>query len=141
MFNKNNKNTKSNNAVNDNFSANTIQTGTVIEGQIKSEGSIRIDGILNGSIITKAKLVIGQTGVITGDVICENASIEGKVEGKIEVKELLDLKSTAVVTGDIYMSKLVVAPGALINGSCNMDTKSNKSSLSGKGSFEHKKAV
>lgn len=139
MFNK--KETINNASVNDNFSANTIQTGTVIEGHIKSEGSIRIDGVLNGSIITKAKLVIGKTGIITGDIHCENASIEGKVEGKIEVVDLLDLKSTAIITGDIYMAKLVVAPGALINGSCNMDSKSNKSSLSGKGSFEHKQAV
>lgn len=141
MFNKSNKNTKSTGVLNDNFSANTIQNGTSIEGHIKSEGSIRIDGVLNGSITTKAKLVIGKTGVITGDVFCENASIEGKVEGKIQVQDLIDLKSTAVITGDIFMSKLVVEPGAIINGRCNMDSKSNKSNLSGKGSFEHKKAV
>lgn len=141
MFNSN-KTTKTTSSQNDNFSANTIQTGTVIEGHIKSEGSIRIDGVLNGSITTKAKLVIGKTGVITGDIYCENASIEGKVDGKIEVNDLLDLKSSAIITGDMYMAKLVVEPGALMNGSCNMDSKSKKSGLSGsKGSFEHKKAV
>jgi len=140
MFN-NSKSIKSNSVVNDNFSANTIQTGTSIEGHIISDGSIRIDGILHGSLTTKGKLVIGKTGVITGDVVCQNASIEGKVEGKVEVEEMLDLKGTAFINGDIFTSKLVVEPGAVFNGNCKMDSRGNKTSIGGKTNFEQKQAV
>ncbi|MGB0885193.1 MAG: bactofilin family protein [Chitinophagales bacterium] len=141
MFNSK-KDQHTSNSGNDNFSANTIQTGTSIEGHIKSDGSIRIDGILNGSISTKAKLVIGKTGIITGDVHCENASIEGRVEGKLQVQNLLDLKSTALINGDIFTAKLVVSPGAVFNGTCKMDKNLKSANLSGKkGNFEHKKAV
>lgn len=140
MFN-NKKNIKSDSAANDNFSANTIQNSTTIEGHIKSEGSIRIDGVLNGSITTKGKLVVGKTGIITGDVSCQNASIEGTVEGKMEVLELLDLKATAKIEGDIYTSKLVVEPGAVFNGACRMDSNASKAKLREKTNVEHKQAV
>lgn len=140
MFN-NSKSVKSNSALNDNFSANTIQTGTSIDGNIITDGSIRIDGILNGSMTTKGKLVIGKTGVITGDVICQNASIEGKVDGRMDIEEMLDLKATAVINGDIFTSKLVVEPGAVFNGNCKMDSRSNKSIIGGKANFEQKQAV
>ena len=121
MFgNKNKTTTTTKSTSNDNTSANTIQDGTVIEGKINSEGSIRIDGKLIGSITTKAKLVIGKTGIIEGDITCKDASIEGKVNGTINVQNLLDLKGTGIIQGDIVTNKLVVEPGAKFNGKCTM---------------------
>jgi cytoskeletal protein CcmA (bactofilin family) len=63
------KNDKKSVASQDNFSANTIQAGTSINGEVNSEGSIRIDGKLDGSLNTQGKLVVGNSGVITGDVL------------------------------------------------------------------------
>lgn len=131
--------TQKNNS-NDNFSANTIQNGTIIEGQIKSESSIRIDGVLNGTIETKAKLVIGKTGKITGDVICHNASIEGQIVGQVNVQDLLHLKSTATINGDILTKKLVVDEGASFDGSCKMESAGLSKNI-GKQEVKHKKAV
>lgn len=134
MFGKNKTTTNTgSNTVTENFSANTIQNGTVIEGQINSEGSIRIDGKLKGSITTKAKLVIGKTGIITGDVFCQNASIEGKIEGKITVQGLLDVKGTGHLEGDIFYGKLVVEEGAQLIGNVALSTSSSKSSFNEKG--------
>jgi cytoskeletal protein CcmA (bactofilin family) len=121
MFNKNKTTTNPSKGTNDVFSANTIQNGTVIEGKVISEGSIRIDGKLIGSIVTKAKIVIGKTGVIEGDITCKDASVEGKVNGTIQVQNLLDLKSTGFIRGDINTNKLVVEPGAKFNGKCTMN--------------------
>tara|TARA_B110000495_G_C22924708_1_gene540353 strand:- start:426 stop:848 length:423 start_codon:yes stop_codon:yes gene_type:complete len=125
----------------DKFSANTIQNGTEIEGEINSKGSIRIDGKLKGSITTKAKLVIGKTGIILGDIFCQNASIEGRVEGKINVQDLLDLKSTGVISGDIVTNKLVVEEGAKFDGKCSMGSGTQKVIISEKETYTHKKAV
>lgn len=99
---------------------NRIVEGTIIEGEIRSESSIRIDGKVLGATTTKGKLVVGANGIIDGEVICMNADIEGVVTGRITCTELLTLKSTARVNGDILTSKLAVEPGAVFNGQCNM---------------------
>ncbi|MEI6816280.1 MAG: polymer-forming cytoskeletal protein [Bacteroidota bacterium] len=101
-------------------SINLIGAGTSIEGEVKSNGDIRIDGTVNGSVTSKAKVVIGTTGIIEGDINCQNADISGTVKGKTNVSEMLFLKSTARITGDIISSKLVVESGASFTGSCNM---------------------
>ena len=101
-------------------SVNLIGTGTFIEGEIKSEGDIRIDGKINGTITSQAKVVVGSTGQINGDMVCQNADISGKITGKLVVGEFLFLKSSAVIEGDITTNKLVVEAGAKFNGSCQM---------------------
>jgi cytoskeletal protein CcmA (bactofilin family) len=101
-------------------SINLIGAGTSIEGEVKSNGDIRIDGTVKGSVTSKAKVVIGSTGLIEGDINCQNADISGAVKGKTNVTEMLFLKSSAKITGDIVSSKLVVESGATFTGSCNM---------------------
>ncbi len=101
-------------------SINLIGAGTVIEGEIKSNGDIRIDGTIYGSITSKSKVVIGTTGLVKGDISCQNADISGTVEGKTNIAELLFLKASAKINGDIYTGKLVVESGATFTGSCNM---------------------
>ena len=124
------------------FVANNVIKGTRIAGSVESEGDIRIDGSLEGTLTTKAKLVVGSTGFIEGDVVCSNAIVEGKVEGKMDVKELLFLKSSAVINGDINTRKLVVEEGARFNGRCNMggmQAVPKDASETGRGSTHAKK--
>ena len=99
---------------------NQIKTGTSIDGDIKSNGDIRIDGTLNGTLDAKGRVVIGATGIITGDVICQNAEILGTVKGTVTVTELLSLKASAKINGDIVTGKLSIEPGAAFSGSCSM---------------------
>jgi cytoskeletal protein CcmA (bactofilin family) len=99
---------------------NIIGAETVIEGSITTESNIRIDGVLRGSLKSKAKIVIGPTGRIEGDVVGQNADIEGEITGKVTVMELLVLKSTSQVEGDIATNKFVVEAGAKFNGNCRM---------------------
>ena len=93
---------------------------TVINGDVQSKSDIRIDGILKGSVITKGKLVVGSSGVVEGDVVCENADISGEIKAKITVSQLLSLKSTSKLNGDIVTNKLSIEPGASFSGSCSM---------------------
>ncbi|OQX99915.1 MAG: hypothetical protein B6I24_01305 [Bacteroidetes bacterium 4572_128] len=108
---------------------NRIGEGTKIIGEIISTGVIRLEGHLKGNLITKAKLVVGQTGVIIGDIRCEDADILGTIEGKIIVSNLLSLSATAKVMGDIITSKLAVEPGAIFTGNSDMSGK-NKENFS-----------
>lgn len=102
------------------FSANLINAGTIIDGNIECQGDIRFDGVLTGNLSTKGKLVIGANGDIKGDIICANCDIEGNVEGKIAVSELLSFKATARFIGDIVTGKLAIEPGAIFSGKCSM---------------------
>jgi cytoskeletal protein CcmA (bactofilin family) len=99
---------------------NQFGQGTVINGDVSTEGDVRVDGKVNGNVTSKSKTVVGTTGVIEGDIFCQNAYIDGRVTGNIEVSELLILSKTAHVTGDIKIKKLVVEEGARFTGSCMM---------------------
>ena len=101
-------------------SINLIGAGTSIEGEIKSSGDIRVDGHILGSVSSKAKVVVGTTGIVDGDIFCHNADISGTVKGKTAVSEMLFLKATARINGDIQTGKLVVEVGASFTGTCNM---------------------
>lgn len=103
-------------------SHNVIAAGTTLTGTISVEGNIRIDGTLSGSVTTKGKLVLGETGKIEGEVECTNAVIAGELKGKIVVHELLSLKSTSRFEGDVYYSKIEVDQGAKINGTLLLNT-------------------
>lgn len=99
---------------------NNILEGTVIEGEIVSEGNLRIDGRVKGKVTAKGRLVIGSKGFIEGEVFCGNADIEGTLEGVINVTDLLSLKSTAKIVGEIHTNKLSIEPGANFSGTSNM---------------------
>jgi cytoskeletal protein CcmA (bactofilin family) len=101
-------------------SHNTITTGTEITGDISSSGDIRLDGNLNGNIISKGKLVVGESGKVIGTINCKNADIFGIIEGKINVSELLSLKSSSKVSGDIITNRLAIEPGCNFTGNCIM---------------------
>ena len=99
---------------------NRIVEGTIIEGDIKSDSNIRIDGYVKGTISVKGRLVLGPTGKIDGNIFCKNADLEGKLNGVIEVDELLSLKSSAKLQGEISTNKLSIEPGAIFSGNCKM---------------------
>lgn len=99
---------------------NRIVTGTDIEGVVRSDSNIRIDGNVKGDIQVKGRLVVGPTGTIRGEIVCENADIEGSITGKISVNGLLSLKSTARLDCDIQTKKLAIEPGAVFTGKCEM---------------------
>ena len=97
-----------------------IAHGTVFERDLKSEGDFRIEGTIKGTLITKGKVVIGNTGLIEGSLNCNNADVEGQIKGKLVVSETLSLRASANVDGDVQIGKLAVEPGATFNANCQM---------------------
>lgn len=101
-------------------SINSLVVGTHVEGTIKSENDIRIDGSVKGTLNCKAKVIIGPSGLFEGEINCNNARIEGRFQGTLNVKDTLQIKDKAKVEGDINTDKLSVEPGAIFNVSCAM---------------------
>ncbi len=103
---------------------NLIGNGTVFKGDIESNGDIRIDGQLIGSIKSNGKIVVGQTGVIEGDLSCKQAEIAGRVKGIITTEELTALKATSKVEVDLTTKQLLIEVGAQFTGKCVMGQQS-----------------
>lgn len=99
---------------------NKIAQGTKIVGNLEAKGGFRIDGLVEGTVVTPGKVVIGKEGFINGTLECENADIEGKFTGKLHVKGTLSLRSTALIEGEAVIARLAVEPGATFNATCSM---------------------
>lgn len=100
--------------------ATLIGAGTTLKGDISSNSDLRIDGTVLGNIHSAAKIVIGSSGIVEGDITCNQSDIVGKVSGNVRAKELLQLRGECVVTGNLYAGKLQVEPSATFNGQCHM---------------------
>lgn len=99
---------------------NRISQKTVFKGSISSQGDFRIDGIVEGDLITTGKVIIGPEGKVLGEMKCTNADIEGTFDGRLEVKNSLCLKPSAKVYGEVLSESFTVEPGAIINANCGM---------------------
>jgi len=91
-----------------------------IQGDLKSEGNIKIEGQVNGKVKTSQSLFVIPGAKITADVWAGNAMIGGEVAGNIKISGHLVLQSTAKIFGDITCSVLRVEDGALFTGKCAM---------------------
>ncbi|MCF6279486.1 MAG: polymer-forming cytoskeletal protein [Flavobacteriaceae bacterium] len=99
---------------------NIIAKNTSIVGDINSEGDFRVDGLVEGTIKTTGRVVIGTQGTVKGTIECSNADIEGVFSGKLIVSELLSLKASAKINGEVIINKLSVEPNATFNATCTM---------------------
>lgn len=128
MFGKSKGNIMAKNGEFDTNTVTTISTGTVVKGDITSEGDFRIVGKLIGSIRSTGKVVIGQKGIVEGDIFCQNADFAGTVKGNVEVENLLLLKATVNLIGNLKTSKLSIESGAQFSGNCSMNNANPKAS-------------
>jgi cytoskeletal protein CcmA (bactofilin family) len=120
MFTNKSKTDMQTNATQPAGNATLISAGTVLKGDISSSGDLRIDGTVIGNVKTSAKVIVGSTGVVEGDVSGGQADITGKVNGNIRSNELLQLRGECMVSGNLYAGKLQVEPTATFNGQCHM---------------------
>lgn len=93
-----------------------IGPSTTIKGKIKTTRDLRIDGILEGNVLTKAKVIVGAQGKIKGEISAADASISGLVEGGINTDKTLELKQSSTIVGDVSTKELIVENGAKLNG-------------------------
>ena len=127
MFNAKSKETMSNEKSNGTNGGTTlIGAGTTLKGDMSSNSDLRIDGTIIGNITSSAKIVIGASGVVEGDIDGNQADIVGKVSGNIKVKDMLQLRGDCNVSGNIYAGKLQVEPSAIFNGQCHMSNPGSK---------------
>ena len=97
-----------------------IEKSTTLKGNIKSKTDIRIDGNVEGEVVTKGKVILGKESNVIGKILCANADIEGKFDGELTASGTLSLKSGSNVKGKVKIQKLIVESGSIFNANCSM---------------------
>lgn len=92
-----------------------------IQGDLNSEGNIRIEGQVTGKVKTSQSVFVNQGAKIAADILAGNAVIGGDIQGNLKISGQLILQNTAKVTGDISCSVLRVEDGAQFTGKCAMN--------------------
>jgi cytoskeletal protein CcmA (bactofilin family) len=96
-----------------------IGHGYEINGEISGKSVIRIDGKVTGNVTTEGGFILGDKGVVVGNIKTKSAIIYGKVTGNVEALQL-EIKKTGVVNGDIKTETLEIELGAQYNGKLEM---------------------
>ena len=100
----------------------TIIAGNcVIDSGLNTTGNIKIYGKINGPIKVDGDVLIGETGVVLGEVKAKNLNLEGTVEGNVHCKNTLKLSSSAKLNGDAYVKHFSSEEGCLFAGKCIME--------------------
>lgn len=102
-----------------------IGSESFFQGTLRSKGSVRIDGKIEGGIAAEG-IILGERGEVQGDISGRTIVVGGKVTGNIHATESLELLAKSQVFGDLHAPQLVIAEGAIFEGSCLMASEKTK---------------
>lgn len=97
-----------------------LAKGVVLKGEIHVEGTVRIDGRLDGDIQTKGQVIIGEDGLVQGTVTAGTVISSGRIKAKVTAMERVQLLKTATLIGEVHTPVLIIEEGAKIQGVTDM---------------------
>ena len=103
-----------------------IAPGMTVIGNCESDGTIRVEGSVRGSIKAGKAVVVGKKGLVSGEVFTQDAVISGRVEGSLVAASRLELKSTARIEGEVKTRRMQLEEGAVLNGTVEMGAEATK---------------
>lgn len=104
--------------------------GTEFRGILNFQGTIRVDGRVEGEVLGEELLIVGEDGVIQAEVEVGSLIAGGKIEGNIRARRRVELLASSTVIGNIITPCLIVMEGATLNASCDMGDLDQAESLS-----------
>ncbi|MCK4547791.1 MAG: polymer-forming cytoskeletal protein [Candidatus Eisenbacteria sp.] len=104
-----------------------IGQGSVLKGTAEIQGSIRIDGEVEGNLTVTEMLVVGKSGVVRADVKAKSMIVGGRVFGNVSASKRVELEAGCHMEGDVTTTSLVIAEGVFFQGSCRMNGDPAKS--------------
>jgi cytoskeletal protein CcmA (bactofilin family) len=108
-----------------------IGPGMTVVGDCETEGSIRIEGNIAGSIRAGKAVVVGEDAWVKGDISTQDAVLSGKVTGSIVAESRLEVKASSRIEGDVHARRLQLEEGAVLNGTVNMGGASKGTAIPG----------
>lgn len=97
-----------------------IGAGTLIKGELRSKGTVRIEGEVEGRILSEDSIVVQDSGKVKADMIAGQIIISGEVQGNVFAHDRLEITAQGRLVGDITAPRVSIAEGVLFEGSCTM---------------------
>jgi cytoskeletal protein CcmA (bactofilin family) len=97
-----------------------IAVGTSITGDLVSEGIVKVEGRIEGTVRATSQVLIAKGGLVSGDIHTREAVVGGDVKGSVHADERVEIQSTASVEGDIITMKIQIAEGGRVIGALKM---------------------
>lgn len=104
----------------------TLGKGCHINGKLSFDGTVHIDGNVEGEITAQDSVLIGETAVVNAQVVAESVVITGKVVGDVSARRHLELKAPGQMFGNISTPSLVMHDGVVFEGHCSMNGSRRK---------------
>ena len=98
-----------------------IASDMTVIGDLETEGVVRIEGRVKGTVRVGSQVLVASGAVIEGDLHTQEAVIAGQVSGGIRATDRVELQGSAVVTGDIHTPRIAIVEGAKVTGEVKMD--------------------
>lgn len=108
-----------------------IGPGMKVVGDCETDGTVRVEGLVEGSVRAGKAVVVGKDGKVDGTVDTQDAVISGAVSGTVTAESRLEVQATARIDGDIFARRMQLEEGALVNGKINMGEKRAEKSAGG----------
>jgi cytoskeletal protein CcmA (bactofilin family) len=97
-----------------------IGPGMEVIGECRTDGTIRIEGTVQGTVRAGKAVVVGRDGVVDGEVHTQDAVISGRVKGMLVAESRLELQATCRIEGDVRARRMQLEEGAMLNGTVQM---------------------
>jgi len=94
--------------------------GSRVEGKLSFEGSVRIDGQVEGDINAQDTVIIGKNAEVTAQIHANTVVVEGRVTGDVTARQRIELRAPAKLFGNLVTPSLVIHEGAVFEGHCTM---------------------
>jgi cytoskeletal protein CcmA (bactofilin family) len=93
-----------------------IGPGMRVVGDCQTDGTLRIEGTVEGTVRAGKAVVLGKDGVVDGDITTQDAVIGGRVTGSITAESRLELQASCVVEGQVKARRIKLDEGGTVNG-------------------------
>lgn len=99
--------------------------GTEIKGTLRFEGSVRIDGKFEGTIVSPATLILGPAARVDAELKVGELEVHGTLRGRVEAAKKVTIHASGKVEAEVKTRRFVVEPGAFYRGQCDMEPSAN----------------
>lgn len=105
---------------------NVLGPSSFIRGELSAEGAFRVDGTIEGTLASRAEVVIGETGVVKGDVVGTDVVVAGQILGNVRCTGHLEILAKGKVEGDISAQSVRIETGGVFRGTSFMGSSSGQ---------------
>lgn len=100
-----------------------VGRNTIIKGEISGSANLRVDGTVEGSISSESCVIIGESGIVNGDIKANTLNVSGQVNGNADIVDNLSITASGQLIGDVKVGSLNIAQGGVFKGRSEMSVR------------------